>query len=191
MRKIVFDIETKNFFGDTGSNDPASLDLSLVCTYDYETDRYDSFFEQDLGHLWPVLEQADLIIGFNSDHFDIPLLNKYYAGDLSKIKSLDILKEIKKACGRRVSLNQISHATLGKKKLGHGSDAMTWWKNGDLESLKKYCLEDVKITKEVYDYARTHHLLKYSENGLTREIPLATGKWEEKATQGLTFTLPF
>ena len=90
MRKIVFDIETKNTFQDVGSNDPASLDLSLVGIYDYENDSYQSFLEEDLGKLWPIFEKADMIIGFNSDHFDIPILNKYYSGNLGQIKSLDI-----------------------------------------------------------------------------------------------------
>src|SRR3989338_6959012 len=112
MRKIVFDIETKNFFHDTGKNDPASLDLSLICLYDYENDRYESFWEEDLPKLWPILEKADLLIGFNSDYFDIPILNKYYAGNLASIKSLDILKEVRKSSGRKISLNQIAAATL-------------------------------------------------------------------------------
>ena len=46
MRKIVFDIETTNFFTDTGSSDPASLDMSVVCIYDYETDKYSSYTKE-------------------------------------------------------------------------------------------------------------------------------------------------
>jgi len=191
MRKIVFDIETKNTFQDAGSNDPASLDLSLICIYDYETNEYGSFFEEDLPKLWPILEQADMLIGFNSDHFDIPLLNKYYPGDLTRIKSLDIMSEIRKVLGRRVSLNQIAEATLGTKKSGHGLAAIKWWNEGDLENLKKYCLEDVRITKEVYDYAVKNKKLKYVENGVETEITLDPSGWEEKDGSSLTFSLPF
>ena len=96
MRKIVFDIETSNFFDETGSNDPASLTLACVCIHDSETDTYSSYREHELNRLWPILEKTDLLIGFNSDHFDIPLLNKYYKGDLTKIKSIDLLKEVRK-----------------------------------------------------------------------------------------------
>src|SRR3989344_3979345 len=104
MRKIVFDIETKNFFPDVGKNDPSLLDISIVAIYDSENDSYSSYLEEELPKLWPILERADMLIGFNSDHFDIPLLNKYYPGDLTKIKSLDILKEIKNTYGRRMRL---------------------------------------------------------------------------------------
>lgn len=191
MRKIVFDIETKNTFQDVGSNDPASLDLSLVGIYDYENDSYQSFLEEDLGKLWPIFEKADMIIGFNSDHFDIPILNKYYSGNLEQIKSLDILNEIKKSLGRRVSLSQVAEATLGKGKIGKGLDAIKWWKEGDIESLRKYCLEDVLITKEVYDYALLNKNLKYKENGIVLSVPLDVELWEKKEDSSMTFSLPF
>ncbi|MBI2065729.1 MAG: hypothetical protein HYT68_01530 [Candidatus Zambryskibacteria bacterium] len=114
MRKIVFDTETKNFFPDVGKHDPALLDIALVAIYDSETDSYSSYLEEEFNRLWPLLEHADMLIGFTSDHFDIPLLNKYYPGDLTKIKSLDILTEIKKSYGRRMRLEQLAEGTLSK-----------------------------------------------------------------------------
>ena len=104
------------------------------------------------ANLWPIIEKADMLIGFNSEHFDTPLLNKYYPGDLTKIKSLDILKEIKNSLGRRIKLDTVAEATLGKKKIGHGLEAITWGKNGEIDKIIKYCLEDVKITKEVWEF---------------------------------------
>jgi len=191
MRKIVFDIETKNLFQDVGKNDPALLDISIVCIHDSETDSYESFFEADFPKLWKILEKADMLIGYNSDHFDVPLLNKYYPGDLTAIKSLDILKEIKNNYGRRMSLDQVAEGTLDKKKAGHGLQAVTWWKQGDMDSLRKYCLEDVKITKEVYEYARANNKLFFREGGVNNEIKLDASKWENQEKAALTYTLPF
>src|SRR3989338_6425597 len=105
MRKVVIDIETKNTFQDVGSSDPRALDISLLVIYDSATDRYSSFMPQEFGELWKILEHTDLMIGYNSDYFDIPLLNKYYPGDLSKIKSVDLMQEIAKVAGRRIPLN--------------------------------------------------------------------------------------
>ena len=96
MRKIVFDIETRNSPSDFGKWDSTLLDIAIVAIYDSETDTYSSFLVEELPKLWAILERADMLIGFNSEHFDIPLLNKYYPGDLTKLKSLDLLKEIKK-----------------------------------------------------------------------------------------------
>ena len=180
MRKIVFDIETKNTFHDVKSNDAVALDLSIVCIYDSLNNEYSSFLEEELYKLWSIIEQADMLIGYNSDYFDIPLLNKYYQADLTQIKSLDILKEIKDALGKRIRLDQVAEATLGKKKSGHGLQAVTWWKQGEIEKIRKYCLDDVRITKEIYDFALKNSYLKYALAGEEQIIKLDTCLWEEK-----------
>lgn len=189
MRKIIFDIETSNTFTEAGSSESADLDLSVVCIYDTETQKYSSFFQEELKDLWPILEKADMIIGYNSDHFDIPLLNKYYSGDLSKIKSLDLLKEVKNSLGRRLKLDTIAEATLGINKSGNGLEAVTWWKQGKKEEVKKYCLDDVKITKEVYEYALKNGILKYKDAGVIKDIKMDTSKWEQKSDSAITHTL--
>ena len=191
MRKIVFDIETRNVFSDVGKNDPTLLDISLVGVWDSETDAYTSYLQEELSLLWPILERADMLIGFNSDHFDIPLLNKYYPGDLTKLKSLDILKEIYKTYGRRMKLDQIAEGTLGKRKSGNGLEAIEWWKKGDIEKIRKYCLDDVRITKEVYDFALENNKIIFKEGGKLLDVKLDTTNWEAPTDNRLTYTLPF
>ncbi|HBV00854.1 MAG TPA: hypothetical protein DEF00_00470 [Candidatus Taylorbacteria bacterium] len=191
MRKIVFDIETTNFFTDTGSNDPASLSLACVCVHDSATDAYSSFFEEDLPKLWPILEGADILIGYNSDHFDIPILNKYYPGDLRAIKSIDLMKEIQKALGRRIGLGAIASATLGKKKSADGGLAIQWWRQGEKKKVVDYCIDDVRITKELYDHALRHGKVKYVDGKMPHELLLNTSDWEMKKEHVLTHTLPF
>jgi DEAD/DEAH box helicase domain-containing protein len=191
MRKIVFDIETKNTFQQVNSNDPVDLDISIVCIHDSETNEYSSYLENELNKLWPILERADMLIGYNSDHFDIPLLNKYYPGDLSTIKSLDIMKEIKNSLGRRMKLDTIAEATLGVNKSGHGLQAITWWKQGEIDKIRQYCLDDVKITKKIYEYALKHGKLKYKDGEKNITIPINTSTWEDKIENSLTHTLPF
>ncbi len=191
MRKIVFDIETRNSPTEFGKWDSTLLDIAIVAIHDSETNKYSTFLEEELKDLWPILERADILIGFNSEHFDIPLLDKYYPGDLSKIKSLDILKEIRSTYGRRMKLDQLAEGTLGKKKSGHGLDAIQWWKQGLIDKIRNYCIDDVKITKELYDYARENNKLIFKEGGKLNEIPLDTSKWEDKNENKLTFTLPF
>lgn len=191
MKKVVFDIETSNIFSEVGVNDPKALDLSVVGIYDSERDIYEAYTEKNLNDLWPILEKTDLLIGFNSEHFDIPLLNKYYPGDLTAIKSLDILKEIKNSYGRRMKLDQIAEGTLGINKSGDGLEATRWWKEGLYEKVIAYCLDDVKITKQIYDFAIKNNLLKFKEGGEIIDIPLDTSIWEEKGDSAITHTLPF
>ena len=193
MRKITFDIETKNIFSEVNSNDPTALDISVVCIHDSLNDSYSSFLQEDFPKLWPILEQADMFITFNGDHFDIPLLNKYYSGDLGKIKSLDLLVEVKNSLGRRIKLDTIAEATLGTKKSGHGLQAVEWWKTGEIDKIIKYCIEDVKITKQLYDFAIQNNKLKYKDlvGGAIKDIKLDTKNWEMKKESSMTFTLPF
>jgi DEAD/DEAH box helicase domain-containing protein len=192
MKKVVFDIETKNEFRDVGKAEPALLDISLVGIYEYESDTYSSFLENELTKLWPILETADILIGYNSDHFDIPLLNKYYPGDLTQIKSVDLLKEIKDSLGRRLKMDSVAEATLGVMKSGHGLQAVEWWRAGEIEKIRKYCLDDVRITKELYDYALKNGLLKYKDFTEIKDIELDTSLWEKKSEGGsMTHSLPF
>jgi DEAD/DEAH box helicase domain-containing protein len=141
--------------------------------------------------MWPKFENADVIIGFNSDHFDIPVLNKYYSGDLTKIKSLDLLKEVKNALGRRIKLDTIAEATLGRNKTGHGLEAVAWWREGKKQQVIDYCIEDVRITKDVYEYALKHGALKYLDGKDIKEFKIDTSSWDKKDESVMTFTLPF
>ncbi len=191
MKRIVFDIETRNVFEDVGKADPTLLDISIVGIYDYETDEYKCFEVEELPKLWPILEKADQLITFNGDHFDIPLLNKYYHGDLSRIQSLDLLVEVRNSLGRRVGLGNIAEATLGYGKSGHGLQAIEWWKKGDLESIRKYCLQDVKVTKEVYEYALKNGKLRYKDGDQKKDVIIDTSKWEQVNSAALTMSLPF
>ncbi|MFA6430243.1 MAG: ribonuclease H-like domain-containing protein [Candidatus Paceibacterota bacterium] len=190
MRKIIFDIETDGIITNVG-NKQIFPNIYVVCIYDSETDKYSSYTVEQLKDLWPILEKADLLIGYNSDSFDIPILNKYYSGDLTKITSLDLLSEIKESLGRRIKLDSVAEATLGRKKTGHGLEAMEWWKQGRIQDVINYCTEDVRITKDIYDYAVKNGFLKYKDINEIKEIKLDTSKWHEIENSAMTFTMPF
>lgn len=174
MRKeAVFDIETKNTFQDVGAYDPSLLEVSLVGVYFYETNTFEAFLEEDLPSLWPRLERCDRIIGYNSNGFDIPCLQTYYTGDLRRIPSLDLLEEIQKHLGFRIKLDDVAHATLGVGKSGHGLQAVEFWKKGEIDKLKSYCLQDVKVTRDVYEYALEHKEVKFADrSGIVQTISL-------------------
>jgi DEAD/DEAH box helicase domain-containing protein len=191
MRIVTFDIETANWFGDTGGSDPADLKIALVGIHDSETGTYQSFLEPELPKLWPVLERTDILVGYNSDHFDIPLLNKYYPGDLSRIRSLDLMVEMYKSMGRRVKLDAVAEGTLGMNKSAGGAQSLVWWRAGEIDKVRAYCLKDVEITKKIFDYALKNGSLKYKELGAIREIKLDTSTWLSPKQDAMTFTMGF
>ncbi|MCD5381084.1 MAG: ribonuclease H-like domain-containing protein [Candidatus Pacebacteria bacterium] len=180
MRYIVFDLETQNLFQEVGSNDATALDISVATVYDSVEDKYTTVTIDEIEKLWPIIEKADALVGYNSDHFDIPLLNKYYPGDLTQIKSIDILADIKKSLGRRLRLDSVAQATIGAKKSADGLQAVRWWREGNIKDIKKYCEQDVKVTKEVFEYAMKHGHVKFKDGHRKKEIPLDTAHWEEK-----------
>ena len=191
MRYIVFDLETQNIFQDVGGSDPALLDISVGTVYDSKTDKYTTATIDNLEILWPIIEAADALVGYNSNHFDIPLLNKYYPGDLTQIKSIDLLEDIKASLGRRLRLDSVAQATLGSKKSADGLQAVRWWREGKVDEIKKYCEQDVKVTKEIFEYALEHGHLKFKDGTRKRDIPIDTSAWGEKEDASMTHTLPF
>ena len=174
-----------------GSNDPTALDISVVCIHDTLDDSFKSYTVDQLRNLWPVLEETDIIVTWNGEHFDIPLLNKYYPGDLGKIKSVDMMKEAQAVLGRRLKLDTVAAATLGVPKSGNGIEAVEWWRKGEIDKIVKYCTDDVRITKEIYEYALKYGHIKYRDGGTILELKLDTREWEVPASGAMTFTLPF
>src|SRR3989338_877685 len=155
--KLVLDLETQREFSEVEGRKPELLGVSVVGLYSYETNRYDAYLEADLrDKLAPRLQAAELIIGFNSRRFDLPVLQPYLSYDGAALPMLDIMEEVVKNLGHRVSLDSIAQATLGQGKSGHGLDALRWFKEGRFDLITKHCLDDVKLTKELYDYGTQH-----------------------------------
>ena len=192
MRAITFDIESISDSFVRGRIDVSEQELTVVAIHDSETGQYSSYVKEELPSLWPILERADLLIGFNSDTFDIPLLNRYYPGDLTHIRSLDIMSEVQKVLGRRLRLQVLAEATLGKGKTGDGFKASEWWKEGKTQEVRDYCIEDVRLTRELYDYAILHGALKFKDLRDVREVKLDTSLWapEASAASAMTHALP-
>ena len=179
MRALTFDIESISNSAVRGHIDVNEQELIVVGVHDSLTDAYAAYGREELPRLWPIIESADMLIGFNSDSFDIPLLNRYYPGNLLHVRSLDLLSEVQKVLGRRIRLQSLAEATLGKGKSGDGLKAGEWWREGKKDKVREYCIEDVRLTRGLYDYAMKHGVLKYKDLRDIRDIKLDTAGWEE------------
>ncbi len=150
--KIVFDIETKNTFRDVGGKKNIDkLEVSVVALYSYNDNEYKVFDEHEMDELGEVLQKADPLIGFSSKQFDVPVLEKHYDFKLSAVPHFDIFQEIYDRLGRRIGLDPLAEANLGEGKSSHGLEAVKMYERGDIQDLKDYCLQDVKVTKGVFD----------------------------------------
>ncbi|RMD51487.1 helicase [Candidatus Parcubacteria bacterium] len=189
--KVVLDIETKNTFQDVGGYFTDKLEISVVCAYFYETDSWEWFTEENLGELFKKLEKCDGIVGYNSIGFDVPVMNNYYPGDLLQIPQIDILAKINEKLGYRIKLDDVAAATLGTKKSAHGLLAVQWWKEGRVQDVVDYCMQDVKVTKGVYEFAlKNGYILFDDRTGERRQVFIDLTSADKK-TVGLNLTMGF
>jgi len=177
LKKIVLDLETQKLFEEVGGRGKNHLLKVSVCgVWESANDRFSIFTEQELPKLAELLQSADQIIGFNIKDFDFEVLQPYLNFDVHTLPFLDIIQDVHRHLGRRVSLNSIAEATLGKGKSGNGKEAILFWRNNRLDLLKKYCLDDVKITRDVYHYGLANGKILYKDFFEIKEIPV---KWTE------------
>jgi DEAD/DEAH box helicase domain-containing protein len=181
---LVFDIETQNFFSDPGVgwDNFAALKISVVCVYSYVEDRYFSFEENQMQELAELFHDAKTIVGFSMNRYDVPVLNNYFqrlgagAPKLWEMERVDLLEEIEMSAGQRVSLSRLAEANLGVKKDHDGSEAIVLYREGKMAELKEYCLNDVKLTKELYDLYRKQNYLFMPDKRTGETIKVAFAK---------------
>ena len=167
--EVFWDVETKMFFDEAGSWDPADLGVSVISVFVRSSDgeKMYSFWEKDFDQMWKVFREADRVVGFNTMGFDVPAMKPYAPADFAALPHFDILAKIKDAnFGRGASLNAIARDTLGTQKTDSGGNAVAYWKKADPESLallQKYCEADVAITRDIYDFALKNKYLKFTD----------------------------
>ncbi len=170
MLQVILDLETKKIFDEVGGYFPDKLGVSYVgvCIRDGFSGKGElkGFFEKEFDQLFELLEKADVIVGFNSDGFDLPALAPLYSGKIEKLPSLDLMARIKKSCGHRIGLDTVATETLGVGKSGHGLDAIKYYKSGQFDELAKYCLQDVALTRDIYDYGLKNGKIKFKNKWL-------------------------
>ena len=177
LKKIVLDLETQNLFSDVGGRGKNHLLKVSTCgIYEYESDKFTCFAENEMHKLSEILQSADQIIGFNIKDFDFEVLQPYLNFDIHTLPFLDIIHDVHRHLGRRIGLDAIAQATLGSGKSGNGKEAVLYWRNGRYDLLKKYCLEDVKITRDVYQYGMYNQKILYKDFFEIKEIPVP---WKE------------
>ncbi len=165
MLQLILDVETKKTFDEVGGYFPDRLGISFVGVCIRDTvkgiNEMVGFFEADLPQLFPIMEKADVLIGFNIRDFDMQTFLPYYHADVTKMPVLDLMQRIKDSVGHRIGLDAVAQATLGTGKTGDGLDAIKYFKNQDWEKLKSYCLKDVEVTRDVYDYGLKKGTVKF------------------------------
>jgi DEAD/DEAH box helicase domain-containing protein len=171
-RWLVFDVETQRSAAEVGGwAQTARMGLALAVVCDLGSGEYRTYFEADVHRLLLDLVMADRVIGFNIERFDLSVLAAYTPWDLSRVRTLDLLVELHRRLGFRVSLNHLAEVNLGRSKSASGEQSLRWWKEGRLDLIESYCRQDVEITRQIYELGRDRgHLLVRERSGRTVRV---------------------
>jgi DEAD/DEAH box helicase domain-containing protein len=162
---VIFDLETQRSADEVGGWAHADrMGLALAVLYDLRRDVWRTYFEADVHRLLLDLVMADRVVGFNIDRFDLAVLSGYSDWDLGRIRTLDLLGEIHRQLGFRLSLNHLAEVNLGEGKSGDGLQSLRWWKEGRIDLIEQYCRKDVEVTRRLYDLGRSRGYLLYHDH---------------------------
>lgn len=162
MNIVYFDLESQKLFEEVGGRDPGKLLLACGATWSTARNDFAVYWEKDATALVAELKAADRIIGFNIIGFDYEVLKPYAPNEnFRAFRSTDMLQDISRTLGFRLSLDTIAKATLGTTKTADGIKSVEWFRNGELDKVAEYCKADVDITRRVYEFGRDNGYVHY------------------------------
>jgi len=172
---VYFDLETQKSAAEVGGwQRKCDMCMSVGVTYSTGEGAYRIFGESQVDDLVRQLMRADLVVGFNIFNFDYEVLTRYTPLDLNQVPTLDLMVDLEKILGHRLSLEAVAKATINAPKIADGLQALKWWKEGRIMDIAEYCCFDVKITKELHEFGRRGEVFYIDRLGQKRSVKV---KW--------------
>jgi len=171
-RILYFDLETQKSAEDVdGWGNIHLMGLAVGVVWDSWEQKYFSYLENEASKLVEKLRTANLVVGFNVKKFDYGVLQPYADFDLHEITTFDILDDIKIKLNHRLSLNHLAENTLNSKKSADGLISLQWYKEGKIDKIVEYCQQDVKVTRDLFEYGEKHGYIKYkTRSGVAKDL---------------------
>jgi DEAD/DEAH box helicase domain-containing protein len=169
-----FDLETQRLAEEVGGwGNIHLMRLAVGVVYDKGSNGFEVFAEKEVENLIERLRGFDLVVGFNIRRFDYRVLAAYTGFDFRQLPTFDILEDIYRRLGFRLSLGHLAEQTLGKTKIADGIQAVRWLREGKLDAVVEYCKDDVAITKDLFDFGLSHGYLVYqTKDGYPVRLPV-------------------
>ena len=184
-RVIVFDLETRRLADEVGgwsAKGKRKMGVSILAAWDSHGKIPDTgpggqdclsslrdYTEDELPEFFTLLEQADLVVGFNHESFDLVVLEPYAEKlddpiDLETLPTFDLLSDLHVAIGKRVKLQQLAVAMFDEGKTMDGVEAVETWREIEkaeeagesrqaeelYEKLANYCTRDVTLARDIF-----------------------------------------
>jgi DEAD/DEAH box helicase domain-containing protein len=169
--EVYYDVETQLSAEEVGGwNNIREMRVSVAVTWSAK-DLFRLWEEETVLQMIEYLGGYGKVISFNGDRFDAQVLSYY--GNIEAINrhSFDVLVDLSRRLGHRVSLDSVAQATLGVGKSADGVMALRWWKERQIELIAEYCRKDVQVLKDVVEFGRKNGHVKYLDrSGASRSI---------------------
>lgn len=155
MSTVVLDIETR-FFGDERKLDEQEVAVAGIM----DTGRgsvYEFFLQPEFERLMDRLAAATTIVGHNILGFDYRVLSAELGVDVRREleeQTVDTLETIRQRHGRRVSLDELADATLGRRKAFVAEGVPKLWRQGRVLEVLDRNKSDVELNREVFEFGR-------------------------------------
>jgi DEAD/DEAH box helicase domain-containing protein len=161
-RILFLDIETQRGAEEVGGwHNKHLMRVAAAVVYDSLEDSYQVFQEEDVHGLIEKLKTGELIVGFNVADFDYQVLKAYTSFRFPQLRTFDILQEVHRQLGYRLSLGHLAHKTLNAEKPADGLQSLQWFKEGRIEEVIAYCKKDVEITRDLFLFGMAHGYLLF------------------------------
>ncbi|GJL79924.1 MAG: hypothetical protein NPINA01_29130 [Nitrospinaceae bacterium] len=163
-RILYFDLETQKSSDEVGGWSPVQIKLmklAIGVVWDSRDQAFFTYHENEAEKLAEKLHTADLVVGFNVIGFDYTVLEGYGPFNLNKIKTFDMLLDVKKLLNHRLALNHLAQHTLGAEKSADGLISIQWYKEGKIDQIIEYCKQDVAITRDLFLFGEKNGYVKY------------------------------
>jgi hypothetical protein len=174
MRALIYDIEILKAIPDRngqrlegieyceGWHDHANMGIACIGAYDYVEDRARVFTEDNMSDFLDLCDDRDVLVGFNSIPFDNAVIAATRNIDLlPEARCYDILRELWAAAGLPPAFDPRTHGgygldatcekNFGTNKTGNGALAPVLWQRGEIGKVIDYCLNDIRLTKQLFD----------------------------------------
>lgn len=127
-----------------------SQDTALETGHEGRVYLWDEHNAEELGG---ILQSADVVVTYNGKAFDLSVLQGVLGQQLHLARHYDVLSEIWTALGRMEkgwTLDDAGIRNLGRGKTGDGTHAPELAAQGRWAELFQYCLEDVRLTRDLF-----------------------------------------
>lgn len=148
----------------SGWSDHERMGVSVIGAYDYAEDRYRTFCSDNFSaFIERATRDGTLLVGFNNIKFDNAVIaaTKEIGLAINEDRCYDLLREVWVAAGLGPNFDRKTHGgygldamcekNFGTKKSGNGALAPVLWQQGKVGEVIDYCLNDVRLTKQLFD----------------------------------------